>query len=266
MTPNPFDVDVVIIGAGFAGLTVSTILAREGISVVVLEARDRVGGKVEAQLDERGRLVDTGAQFVNDEMTEVLALASLAGARNTNAVHPGRATAVPPQAAGEPWTEAEALLATLGTDHLDDGRMVSEWVAGLAVDGIDVSGAVREAVRSVVNGSTCHESNQIPVSYLAQLNERTPANVEKQQTWFPATLHSLAAHLAAPLGSALRVAVPSAPFTCTRPRSMWWHSTRCGTHARWLLLSHRPRTAHSVSPRRCPTTSLMLRRHSPLAP
>jgi len=120
MKPNPFDVDVVIVGAGFAGLTVATALRREGVSVVVLETRDRVGGKVEAQLDARGRLVDTGAQFVNDEMTEVLALAAQVGAKRVNAVHPGRASTVPNPSEGDPWAEAETLLATLGADHLDD--------------------------------------------------------------------------------------------------------------------------------------------------
>jgi len=206
--PSPFDVDVVIIGAGFAGLTVATILRRERISVVVLEARDRVGGKAEARIDQGGRLVDTGAQFVNDEMTEVLALASRVGAARANAVHPGQATTVPHQSQGDPWEDAERLLATLGTDHGNDARTVTEWVAGLAVDGIDVSAAVRDAVRSVVNGATCHDSNLIRVSYLGQLNERTPANVEELQSWLPDTLHSLAAHLAAPLADALRVNCP----------------------------------------------------------
>lgn len=208
MKPNPFDVDVVIIGAGFAGLTAATALRSDGISVVVLEARDRVGGKVESQLDGRGRLVDTGAQFVNDEMTEVLALAAQVGATRVNAVHPGHASTVPSGANGDPWAEAESLLATLGVDHLDDQRTVTEWVVGLAVDGIDVSNAVRDAVRSAINGGTCSDSNLIPVSYLAQLNERTPSNVEELQSWFPATLHSLAAHLAGPLSDVLRLDCP----------------------------------------------------------
>lgn len=208
MKPNPFDVDVVIIGAGFAGLTVARDLRALGISVVVLEARDRVGGKVEACADELGRLVDTGAQFVNDEMTEVLALAGEVGAVRANAVHPGRATTVPLQVEGNPWAEAEGLLATLGADNLNDGRTVTEWVAGLSVDGAQARNAVRDAVRSAVNGSTCHDSNVIPVSYLAQLNERTPADQEELQSWFPATFHSLAAHLASGLADVLRLECP----------------------------------------------------------
>ncbi len=41
----PVDADVVIIGAGFAGVTAARELSHRGLTVVVLEARDRVGGR-----------------------------------------------------------------------------------------------------------------------------------------------------------------------------------------------------------------------------
>src|SRR5690348_760725 len=37
--------DVVVIGAGFAGLVAARELGRAGLGVIVLEARDRVGGR-----------------------------------------------------------------------------------------------------------------------------------------------------------------------------------------------------------------------------
>ena len=40
------EADVVVIGAGYAGLAAALALADSGRSVVVLEARDRVGGRV----------------------------------------------------------------------------------------------------------------------------------------------------------------------------------------------------------------------------
>jgi monoamine oxidase len=37
--------DVIVIGAGIAGATAATVLAKRGLSVTILEARDRVGGR-----------------------------------------------------------------------------------------------------------------------------------------------------------------------------------------------------------------------------
>ena len=200
---DPFDVDVVIIGAGFSGLTVATELRRDGISFVLLEARDRVGGKTEARHDGLGRLVDTGGQFANDDMTEVLALARDSGATRVDAVHPGRAVTVPPSPDSDPWAVADTLLATLGADDLHDERSVSQWV-----DTETTTASVREAVRSMVNGGTCNASRIIPVSYLAQLNQRTITTNEELQCWFAETMHGLALHLAAPFAHHIRLECP----------------------------------------------------------
>ena len=40
------ETEVAVVGAGIAGLTAASVLDREGVDVVVLEARDRVGGRV----------------------------------------------------------------------------------------------------------------------------------------------------------------------------------------------------------------------------
>jgi monoamine oxidase len=60
--------DVVVIGAGFAGLSAARRLRAKGLSVVVLEARDRVGGRTLNQdlaaNGFPGRVVEMGGQFV----------------------------------------------------------------------------------------------------------------------------------------------------------------------------------------------------------
>ena len=56
--------DVVIIGAGFAGLTAARELRQSGHSVIVVEARDRIGGR--AWLDTRlGRPLEIGGTWVH---------------------------------------------------------------------------------------------------------------------------------------------------------------------------------------------------------
>ncbi len=66
---------VVVVGAGFTGLSAATELERAGIDFVLLEARDRVGGRVEAKMNNLDDLYDTGGQFICDDMPEIMALA-----------------------------------------------------------------------------------------------------------------------------------------------------------------------------------------------
>jgi squalene-associated FAD-dependent desaturase len=57
--------DVVVIGAGFAGLSAGAKLAKDGARVLVLEAKGRLGGRATAFQDrETGELVDNGQHIV----------------------------------------------------------------------------------------------------------------------------------------------------------------------------------------------------------
>lgn len=64
---------VCVIGAGFAGLAAATALQDGGIQPIVLEARDRVGGRVWSQRLENGSLVERGAEFVERDQQALLA-------------------------------------------------------------------------------------------------------------------------------------------------------------------------------------------------
>jgi predicted NAD/FAD-dependent oxidoreductase len=60
--------DVAVLGAGAAGLMAARELRRKGFAVVVLEARDRIGGRILTHRDERIPLpIELGAEFLHDE-------------------------------------------------------------------------------------------------------------------------------------------------------------------------------------------------------
>ena len=73
--------NVAIIGAGLAGLTAARELVAAGRSVVVLEARDRVGGRtLNADLG-GGHVTELGAQFIGPTHDRIAALAKAVGVR-----------------------------------------------------------------------------------------------------------------------------------------------------------------------------------------
>ncbi len=55
---------VAVVGAGFAGLAAADALAAAGVDVIVLEARDRVGGRVWSRELANGATVELGAEFI----------------------------------------------------------------------------------------------------------------------------------------------------------------------------------------------------------
>lgn len=68
-------VDVLIVGAGLAGLSAAGVVKEAGKTFTVLEASERAGGKVYSEESEdHKRHFELGAQFVNHDMTEMIQL------------------------------------------------------------------------------------------------------------------------------------------------------------------------------------------------
>lgn len=89
VTNPPWTVDVVVVGAGFAGLAAARELTRQGHEVLVFEGRDRVGGR---SLTGRvaGVPADMGGSFIGPTQDAVLALATELGIPTTPTHRDGR--------------------------------------------------------------------------------------------------------------------------------------------------------------------------------
>ncbi|WP_020139593.1 flavin monoamine oxidase family protein [Streptomyces sp. 351MFTsu5.1] len=81
--------DVVVIGAGLAGLSAARDLVAAGKSVAVLEARDRVGGRLLNHELGDGQVTEIGGQFVGPTQDRILALAKDVGVETYRAEVPG---------------------------------------------------------------------------------------------------------------------------------------------------------------------------------
>jgi monoamine oxidase len=73
------EADVIVVGAGLAGLAAARQLHGAGCSVLVIEARDRVGGRVLNHSLGGGRAADVGGQFVGPAQRHILGLAAELG-------------------------------------------------------------------------------------------------------------------------------------------------------------------------------------------
>lgn len=77
--PLPRAVDVVVVGAGIAGLVTADRIARKGRSVLVVEARDRVGGRVLNHRLRTGGTIEAGGAFLGPTQSHIKALAAEVG-------------------------------------------------------------------------------------------------------------------------------------------------------------------------------------------
>ncbi len=122
--------DVVVIGAGAAGLTAANDLKRAGLSVAVLEARDRVGGRLWTDVID-GAMLELGGQWVSPDQDALIDTVADLGLDTFSRYREGDSVYVGPDGATHRFTgemfpvapETETVIAEI-TDRLD--AMVAE--------------------------------------------------------------------------------------------------------------------------------------------
>jgi monoamine oxidase len=78
-TPATREVDLVVVGAGLAGLAAAGEAVAGGCSVLVVEARDRVGGRVLNEDIGGGQVVEVGGQWIGPTQDRIAAIAKEVG-------------------------------------------------------------------------------------------------------------------------------------------------------------------------------------------
>ena len=84
--------DAIVIGAGYAGLTSTRELLKAEKDVLLLEARDRVGGRVYTKYYDDGSYLDLGAAWVGPTQDKIYALAKEFGVQTFPTYDEGKST------------------------------------------------------------------------------------------------------------------------------------------------------------------------------
>ena len=206
--------DVIVIGGGLAGLRAAADLVAGGADVVVLEARDRVGGRVWSHHFADGQVAERGAEFIDGSHTEVIALTRRLGLQlstRDNNLDPkatlvdagGRAVPYHLHATiAEGWALWEAALAILRpTDEFEGGHLQT------LIDGLGASAIARLVIGRDVRTEYMLPPSEVGQRFAAQLaTVQVPSERERHRVVGGNDL--LARGLAATLGERVRLSTP----------------------------------------------------------
>lgn len=241
MTIRNESVDVVVVGAGLAGLVAARNLTRAGRTVRVVEARDRVGGRVLNHVLDDGQTVESGGQFVGPTQNHILRLAASVGVQTFPSYADGKTvyvrgtrskrfdgeippdlTALPDLAMqlarisratkrislGAPWTGPRAAAL--------DAVSFDSWLRRTAIGdgGVDL---VNTLLGSVYGATAGEASALFSLAYIAGAGDETnPGTLDRlmavgggaQESRFVGGSHLIATRLAEQLGEELVLSSP----------------------------------------------------------
>jgi monoamine oxidase len=153
-----------VVGAGLAGLTAARELARAGADVVVLEARERVGGRVWSRELGNGAIVEMGAEFLLPGNTSIRELAEEYGLGFWDkGMRYGRRE---PRGVD---TSTEELFAAAGAVGRALPEADGEVSARRFLAGLELAPAAREALLARVEISSANSADVVAARDLAGL-------------------------------------------------------------------------------------------------
>ena len=187
---------VIVVGAGFAGLAAADALTRAGAEVEVLEARDRVGGRVWS-VPFGGAVVERGAEFILPHDKTVLAAAKRLG---LELVRKGTLYGNREPRGAAPVSKAEVLAAVerLGAAP-HDGTLAN------ALGGSELERGVADAIRARFEVSCAYSADDLDA---AVLTEGAGAFGDFDTWTVEGGNDRIARELAAGVGDAVRLSAP----------------------------------------------------------
>ena len=174
--------EVIVIGAGVSGLAAATQLSQSGISVTILEGRDRVGGRIFTSRDSHGMSIELGAEFIHGRPPEILTLLSSAGVEIE-------------EVKGDAWcangalhtcdyfSKVQALLGKMSDRAPDESFL--EFLDKVSLPGPSAAAAeVKQRSLNFVSGFNAADPARVGVHWLVK-SMRADESVEGEQAFRP---------------------------------------------------------------------------------
>jgi monoamine oxidase len=193
--------DAAVVGAGLAGLAAADALRRAGSDVIVLEARDRVGGRVWSRRLANGAVVEMGAEFILPGNTVVEQTARRLG---LGLWEKGMAYGRREPRGGAPVTADELRAAAVAIEHALRDPAARAGSAAALLESLDLAPAVSEAIRARVEVSAAAPADTVAADDLAGV----AAFSDAPSHGIAGGNQALALALAAPLGDRLHLSSP----------------------------------------------------------